>query len=254
MKKRGIAILTNALVMLYFLCACSTIETPMDEKDNGLVKLNVSSEVQFLTKATSVEDDFKDVSQYTINVLNSSQTILHSSKYADRPEFLKLEPGEYTFKAFKGSDEKASFSPYVEGLTSFTVVEKDTINVSLTCVPTSVKVIMNFDLAMDDYFSDYKVSYKTELLETATTLEKTDLDKPFYLKTAENKSLLVKISLTTKDGKVASSEKTYTVSPKQALTIKVEPVVVTGNLGITIEIDDSTNDKEIIVDIPAEWL
>ena len=80
------------------------------------------------------------------------------------------------------------------------------------------------------------------------------MDKPFYLKTAENKSLLVKISLTTKDGKVASSEKTYTVSPKQALTIKVEPVVVTGNLGITIEIDDSTNDKEIIVDIPAEWL
>ena len=56
-----------------------------------------------------------------------------------------------------------------------------------------------------------------------------------------------------KDGKTTPLSKTYNLSPEEVLMIKVKPVTSNGNLGITIEVDDTTNDRPIDIEIPSNW-
>ena len=84
---------------------------------------------------------------------------------------------------------------------------------------------------------------------------KNDTD-PVYLKVNDKESVSMKINLVKlSDGTSSEIDKVYELSPKQAMTLKLAPVVTQdeGQLGITINIDETTNDHEMDITVPGEW-
>ena len=64
-------------------------------------------------------------------------------------------------------------------------------------------------------------------------------------------------TLTKEDGTSTSINKEYTLERNKALTITLKPVVEStgsGQLGIQIEIDGSTNDIPVDIEIPSDWV
>ena len=69
--------------------------------------------------------------------------------------------------------------------------------------------------------------------------------------------LTATIKLVDKEGKSASGiVRTHDISAAKAWKLNIAPVVeeATGNVGITIEIDNSVNDIPIDIEIPSDWL
>ena len=64
------------------------------------------------------------------------------------------------------------------------------------------------------------------------------------------------IKLTPKDGVGAetSIEKTYTLSPADAMKMTLTPVVGSGNLGITITVDETVIEHPVDIEVPADWV
>ena len=59
--------------------------------------------------------------------------------------------------------------------------------------------------------------------------------------------------MTSKAGKTSSVSKTYVLSPAMAQVINVKPVIASGNIGIEITIDETTNDIPVDIVIPSDW-
>lgn len=111
---------------------------------------------------------------------------------------------------------------------------------------------------MATYFSNYSVIYETEALKAtgSTAIWQKDDTDPWYLKVNEKgESVTATISFTRlSDGKSASVEKTYTLAPGKSWTLNIAPQDNNGSLGITVTIDESTDDEEIDIEVPSEWI
>ena len=85
-----------------------------------------------------------------------------------------------------------------------------------------------------------------------------DMTDPVYLKVNEKgEKAKVSFTLTKEDGTSTSINKEYTLERNKALTITLKPVVEStgsGQLGIQIEIDGSTNDIPVDIEIPSDWV
>ena len=242
--------------ILYASIACILIvscakEDVSVENGQGSVSLDMSVETKFQTKAVDVAD-YANLDNYTIQILKEGREVL-SYNYASVPESIDLSNGNYVLKAFYGEDKPASTTTmYVEGQTVFNV-NSDQQPIAVSCKPVCGRIKVEFDEAMASYFSDYSVTLGTEALgETFFSWRKEATD-PVYLKVKESESVSATINLVKTNGTTSSVPKTYTLSPLQSLTIKVKPVAQTGNIGISIEIDDETNDIPVDIEIPADW-
>ena len=244
------------------LCACSAEEEAALAADGkGFVKIGLSADTAFGAATKAVDESaYKNVDDYTVQIWKAGAQVGEDYTYGDiegTPIELP-ETGTYTVKAFMGEDVAASrTSLYVVGSDDVTINGNQAENVSIACKPTSAKVTVAFDETMKDYFDNYYVSFKTVALGDAIfPWEKDDKD-PVYLKVGTNESVKATIHLTKKDGvKVESTEieKTYTLSPNTAKTINIKPTLSQGSLGIEITIDDTTNDKEIDIEVPSDWV
>ena len=114
---------------------------------------------------------------------------------------------------------------------------------------------MEYDNTMGDYFSNYGAIFETKAIGVGKNFSLANkVTTPVYLRVDANEKIKVQISMTKKsDETTAVIDKEFTVSPQTALTLSVKPAIVQGNLGISITIDESTNDKDVIVEIPADW-
>lgn len=229
------------------------------EKADVQIELSASTDFEPTTKAVN-ENDYQTLDNYSIEIWQN-ETIKKSFTYKDRPSSIELTNGTYTLKAFYGT--KADYSRtgfYVEGATVFNV-EGNNQTVSCKCEPVVAKLKVNFTTEMATYFSDYKVIYTTQSITgTAVTWAKNDTD-PWYIKLAQNgETVKATIQLTPKTeyvskGTTTSIERTYVLKPNEMWTLEIAPSYTTtkGQLGISINIDSSTNDKPIDIVIPAEW-
>ena len=224
--------------------------------ETGTISLGITTNTAF-TKAIN-ESDYNNTDLYTVQIINSSNQIEKEFQYKDMPERIQLNNGSYTLKAFYGNDTNASReSFYVEGNNSFQV-QGEEVQVNVECKPACGKVIAKFTEDMPTYFSDYSVVYETEALtassETAVW-NKTDTD-PWYLKlNAQGETVKAIIQVTrTSDNKTATVEKTYTMTPGKSWTLNIAPSNDTGNLGITITVDETTDDEPIDITVPSEWI
>ena len=81
-------------------------------------------------------------------------------------------------------------------------------------------------------------------------------NRSLYLRVKEGgEQVKVTFRITNSADKISEINRTYTMSPNKALTVTVKPAAAqNGNLGISISIDGTTNDRPIDIEIPSDWL
>ena len=171
---------------------------------------------------------------------------------------IKLKNGTYTLRAYYGEQTTASRDVfYVEGTKPF-VVDADQQQVTVDCYPKCAQVVAAFSADMAEFFTDYSVVYETEALkaEGATAVwSKTDAD-PWFLKVNEKgENVKATITVTRKsDNKSATVVREYSMAPGKLWTLNISPNQNDGSLGIVIEVDETTNDQEIDIVVPSDWI
>lgn len=247
----------SLLSVSVILGACtSQNDEPALSEGTGTLTLDLTTSTAF-TKAVD-ESTYNTPMLYTIQIINASETIEEEFLYSEKPERIELKNGTYTLKAYYGTDSNASRDEfYVEGIETFNVEGKE-VAVAVVCQPTCGKVSAKFAEDMDTYFSDYSVSYETEALTAAGTSaawNKSD-SEPWYLKlNPKGETVKATIQVTRiSDNKVATIEKTYSMTPGKSWTLNIAPSNDSGNLGITITVDEKTDDETIDITVPSEWI
>lgn len=241
--------------------ACTSEADEVLKDGKGYVSLSLSIEDRFQTKAVD-ENDYQDETKYTVQILQEGKPVSGCEwAYPEIPESIELENGSYTLKAFYGTtDAVTKEAPYVEGMQDF-VVDDDLQKISVSCKLKSAKVMVAFDPSMDEYFSDYSVVFKTKAMEDDASFVWTKTasgETRYFVVEAEEKVDAV-MKLTDKNtGKSAETKMNVTLSPgtnkKYTLKPKVDEETGETGLGIEITIDHSTNDKEVDITIPSNWI
>ena len=245
--------------MLSLMASCSSTEdSPMNNDGYGTVSLNILTDTQFESRSVD-ESYYQNLENYTVTIVESGKgTPIQQWKYGEIPEFTELPNGTYVLSAVCGDSTKTHYTDdlCVLGSKGFTI-KNDSVNVEVACKPNSARVNIVFDEKMDEYFSAYKVNIKTAALNGAIySWEKTKTTAgPVYFRVKQNETVTMTIELTPKEGIGAdtSIEKTYTLSPADAMKMTLTPVIGSGNLSITIEIDDTVIEHPVDIEVPSEW-
>lgn len=240
-------------VLLY---SCSSDEAELQfSEGTGYVSLNLNTNIGFQSRAVD-ESDYQDLSNYTVQILKDGNS-LHKWDYNDIPEFTELANNTYTMLAICGDSTKAVYTDdlCVLGSKSFTV-KNDSVNVNVTCKPNSARINIEFDEKMDEYFSDYEVRIKTAAQGGSTYIWDNTTAGPVYFKVKQNEVVTMTIKLTPKSGVEADTEiqKTYTLSPADAMKMTLAPVIGSGSLSITITIDETVIEHPVDIEVPSDWV
>ena len=238
------------------LFSCSSDEAELQfSEGTGYVSLDLNTNTGFQSRAVN-ESDYKNLSNYTVQILKDGKVLDGMQwDYDDMPkDMIELSNGAYELKAFYGD---ANFTAsrnkmYVEGKSTFNI-NSDQVTASVTCKPVCGKVTVNFDSEMAKYFNDYSITFKTKALGDMNISWAKDDTDPIYMKVENNEQISAKYLLVDKKG-YTTIDKTYSLSPQKHLIIKVVPTVSSGNLGITIVVDESTNDQNVDIVIPSDWI
>lgn len=238
------------------LFSCSSDEAELQfSEGTGYVSLDLNTNTGFQSRAV-VESDYQNKSNYTVQILKDGKVLDGMQwDYDDMPkDMIELSNGAYELKAFYGD---ANFTAsrnkmYVEGKSTFNI-NSDQVTASVTCKPVCGKVTVNFDSEMAKYFNDYSITFKTKALGDMNISWAKDDTDPIYMKVENNEQISAKYLLVDKKG-YTTIDKTYSLSPQKHLIIKVVPTVSSGNLGITIVVDESTNDQNVDIVIPSDWI
>lgn len=237
--------------------SCSSSEEPANMEGTGSITLSVTTQASF-TKAID-ESTYGNVNNYTVQILNNDGVSVKEFLYSDKPDKINLNNGTYTLKAFYGTESNASRDGfYVEGSNTFQVDGEPVQQVSVTCAPTCGKVAVKFASNMSEYFSDYSVVYETAALKAAgsTAVWAKGDTEPWYLKVdPKGETVTATIQFTRlSDNKPDSEVRTYTLAPSKSWTLSIAPQDNNGSIDIDITIDESTDDEEIDIEVPSEWL
>ena len=238
------------------LFSCSSDEAELQfSEGTGYVSLDLNTNTGFQSRAV-VESDYQNKSNYTVQILKDGNS-LHKWDYNDIPEFTELANNTYTMLAICGDSTKAVYTDdlCVLGSKSFTV-KNDSVNVNVTCKPNSARINIEFDEKMDEYFSDYEVRIKTAAQGGSTYIWDNTTAGPVYFKVKQNEVVTMTIKLTPKSGVEADTEiqKTYTLSPADAMKMTLAPVIGSGSLSITITIDETVIEHPVDIEVPSEWV
>ena len=264
--KNYVMMLCAVLAMGAVVASCSSDEEAVQgaAEGKGLVKLSLNVGADFQSRAIT-ESDYTNLANYTVQILKEGK-VVEGCEWTGTTipqELIELDNGSYTVLAFTGEGYKGvgatTEGMYVEGSAGFSVNSDQTATAEVNCAPQCARATVNFDAAMADYFQDYYVVFSgTEALgQSSYTWAKDHGADPVYMAVDGTETLTATIKLVDKTGKVAEDiVRTKQVSAAKAWKLKIAPVVeeATGSVGITVEIDNSTNDIEVDIEIPSEWL
>lgn len=237
--------------------SCSSPQDPECTDGTGSISLGVTANAAF-TRAVN-ESSYADVSNYTVQILNHDGGIANEFLYSEKPDRINLNNGSYTLKAFYGTESNASRDGfYVAGEKSFIVEGEEVQNITVECNPTCGKVKVNFATNMSEYFSNYSVVYETAALteDGGSAIWQKDDTEPWYLKVnAQGETVKATIHYTRIEDNVSDTkESTHTLAPGKSWTLNIAPQDNNGGLGITVTVDETTDDEEIDIEVPSEWL
>lgn len=265
MKKYAV-MLCAMLAMGAFTASCSSEDEAVQSaaEGKGFVKLALNVGADFQSRAIT-ESDYTNLANYTVQILNKDGKVVEGCEWKGTTipqELIELDNGSYTVLAFTGEEYKGKGATtegmYVEGSDNFSVNSDQAATATVNCTPQCARVTVNFDPEMATYFKDYYVVFSgTDAMGEATyTWQKSQTD-PYYMAVTGTEELTATIKLVDKEGKVAEDiVRTHQISAAKAWKLNIAPVVeeATGNIGITIKIDDSTHDIPIDIEIPSDWL
>ncbi|WP_455672172.1 DUF4493 domain-containing protein [Phocaeicola sp.] len=244
------------------LSSCSSSEeNPV--KGLGEFSLAILPETSF---SRSVDNAFyENTDNYTVEFYKGSE-LLSSKPFSEMKLIEQLEAGDYTVKAYCGTNEDVAFDQlYVAGSATFNLVVGETKNINVKCTPANVKVKVVTEGDFDTYFSDYTVSLKTARLDKPFDYTKADATagKEVFLKAdEEGEDLTISLSLTAANENVTignfSQTLTKKVAPRDFLTITLKPdgeTVEGGQIsGVKVTIDNGLTNEDIDIIIPDEML
>lgn len=245
------------------LVSCDSLSKEDLPDGKATLCLDLTAETSYKNEGVSKAvdtDTYQNVENYWVKILRGEEVVKSYERLADMPVSETLPVATYTLVASMGDADKAVGidNMYVEGSTSVTLEKDGSKEVSINCVPANVKIRMDYSGDMDTYYSDYSVTFSTRHMNgTPFTLPRDQKDADLFLKAVKDEPLTVKVNLTKRsDNSSASIEKNYTISPRDFLTIHVKPVVITstGSLGISITVNTTTNDQDVPVDVPSDWI
>lgn len=228
-------------------------------QDLGQVQLNVGGNLLF-TRAVDFTK-LQNVNNYTIDIYDAGGACVLSKTLGNISEkTVELTKGVYKLTAHYGTEKVASQNDlYLKGETTFSVTAGQTSQVSVECAPTSARVSVAFGDKMDTYFSDYYVTFSTKALDesSSSAVWNKDNTDPWYLKVEDQETVKATITVTrTSDGKNASFVKSTTLSPSKAWALSInaeESEDPQGQAGISVTIDEQTNDIQETITVPDEW-
>ena len=278
MKQKQL-IFCMGLSAIALLSSCNEREfdvKPSDGQDNakmGKLVLDLTADASFSEQTRALnESDYTNTANYTVQLLKGGEVekeCLYSQIEDVFPK--ELEPGDYTIKAFFGSDVPYSRNEFrVEGHSDFNVGKGTESRVSVNCFPTCGKLTVVFDESMPTYYDAYNVSYSgaTAFSGGFVAWGKNDVD-PLYVKVAEDgEELTYTIRVTAKeeyahvdaDGNKQTSGQvtgkfTLTRNHGHKLTVKPNYIPTSeGGLSIEVTIDDTVNEHKETIVVPVNWL
>ena len=186
-----------------------------------------------------------DLSSMAVVIKDAGDTEVASYPDASAmPAEIQLAPGQYTVRA--------SFS----GEKEFTITEGEVTTVELSCGLDNVKVSVNLDKSFTDAIKDYSVTvtavdYDKSLVFTSQYIEE---GKAAYFAVSPLKVNVVGKRISN-DEPVDIVTDIEDVNPRDhfILNISVKEVPSTEGSGtIKISIDESTNDRNVDITVPAE--
>lgn len=268
--KKSKFIYSVAIVLSTMCCvSCSQIvdfDEAMEKGGNGLLSLALSADAGFANTRAVEESSYKNVNNYTVVVIDNYGVEKMNCKYSEIASNMPLilSVGDYTVKAFYGVEAPASRDDfYVYGEAQGYIKPDEEVTVEVLCSPTCGRIRVDFDESMATYFSDYKVTFSgTKALKSESFAWLKEDTEPWYVKLEEGgETISFTVTTTTKEEyinanqqQVATKTGTFQLDRNKGYKLNLAPSYnATGKVGITITVDETTNDKPVDVEVPVEW-
>ena len=268
MKMKNYLKLLSSIVLLAFLGSCSSEDGKESVSGQGSIMVDLSTNLSY-SRAVD-ESAYQNVKNYKVSLYKGEEPVYTDQLYGDLDVEQKVDFGvSYTLTAYYGEDVAAGYDKlYVKGSESFTVSQGDKKTVSIVCKPANARITLVYkgngdNDAFEDYFQDCTVTVKTDYMNEAWTMNKSNEGQQLYLKTGdEGTNATLSFSLIDKNGEPVSvdgfdTSKVIDLKPCYSYTLTIKPNktnIAGGKLGLTITVDDGVTEEDVTVNIPGDYI
>lgn len=246
-------------MFLFYFSSCDNEEGYL--KGHGTVYLQLQADTTFTasekTKATDGFDEFKNVSNYSVEISKGEEVVTSYEKYSDMPTSIDLEAGTYQLKAFLGDLLPAKFeAPYFAGTTKFQVEANKKTSASVTCALANTKVSVSYSDDFVEAYPDYSLSMTTAHTTEALVFKKGETRSAYFQADSTGQKLNMSMSLTSLENeKTTFTPSAITIKPREdvKLLFKTDGEAVSG-VKLEITIDGSTADTTMNIGVPDYML
>lgn len=269
---KTITTIKGAMLMTMFvgtaMVSC-TAESESPATGTGTMALTLETQSEFASTRAVTESDYKNLANYTVQVTDRDGNVREEFMGNEIPGMIELPIGSYTVTATCGEEKVASRNTFLStGSSPVNIGSDSEEKVTVTCAPTCGKAAVKFDETMADYYTDYYVEYTTPALGQGKVVWAKADQEPWYLAVSEQgDDVVATIHLAPKPEYLTDEQKTsgyaegvitkqYNLKRNKAWTMNIKPNYSTsiGQLGISITVDESTNDTEVPITVPSEWI
>lgn len=240
------------ILSFVLLVACTDDEGR--NRANGKMKVNLTTnnEIVDVTTRTLGDNEFPDVSEFSIAVLMDGKTVNKWDKFSDySQDDITFPVGGYTLVASYGDEEKEGFGlPYYKGTADFVIKGGETTDVETTCTLANTKISISYTDDFKSYFKTYTPTVKSE--EGSEVTFASDETRAAYVKPGR-----VAVSLTFTKVNGGLSATTIEVTTIEALAQHHYHVLMDVDAGkaiLSIMFDRVTEEKPVTLDISDKAL
>lgn len=257
-----------SLVLLAFLGSCSNEEGKESVTGQGRIMVDLSTDLSY---SRSVDESaYRNVNNYKVSLYKGEEPVYTDKLYGDLELEQSVDFGvPYTLTAYYGEDVAAGYDKlYVKGSQTFTVSQGDKKTVSILCKPANARITLVYkgnddNDAFEDYFQDCTVTVKTDYMDEAWTMNKSNEGQQLYLKTGdEGTNATLSFSLIDKNGEPVSvdgfdTSKVIDLKPCYSYTLTIKPNetdIPGGKVGLDITVVDDVTNEDVTVNIPGDYI
>lgn len=257
-----------SLVLLAFLGSCSNEEGKESVTGQGRIMVDLSTDLSY---SRSVDESaYRNVNNYKVSLYKGEEPVYTDKLYGDLELEQSVDFGvPYTLTAYYGEDVVAGYDKlYVKGSQTFTVSQGDKKTVSILCKPANARITLVYkgnddNDAFEDYFQDCTVTVKTDYMDEAWTMNKSNEGQQLYLKTGdEGTNATLSFSLIDKNGEPVSvdgfdTSKVIDLKPCYSYTLTIKPNktdIPGGKVGLDITVVDDVTNEDVTVNIPGDYI
>lgn len=257
-----------SLVLLAFLGSCSNEEGKESVTGQGRIMVDLSTDLSY---SRSVDESaYRNVNNYKVSLYKGEEPVYTDKLYGDLELEQSVDFGvPYTLTAYYGEDVAAGYDKlYVKGSQTFTVSQGDKKTVSILCKPANARITLVYkgnddNDAFEDYFQDCTVTIKTDYMDEAWTMNKSNEGQQLYLKTGdEGTNATLSFSLIDKNGEPVSvdgfdTSKVIDLKPCYSYTLTIKPNktdIPGGKVGLDITVVDDVTNEDVTVNIPGDYI